>query len=121
MSYYGDHIDYNTGQKCECSLAISGGHYRGRAETDSLSRSCPTCDGDGYDLHSRMANRRPCPDCVDGVYPKAAVERAMWAVNDHMEGAIPEEWASLSDLQRHAACRSALAAIRAFHDEGSEG
>lgn len=28
---YGDHIDYNTGQKCDCSLAISGGHYRGRA------------------------------------------------------------------------------------------
>lgn len=24
---YGNHINYNTGQPCDCSLAINGGHY----------------------------------------------------------------------------------------------
>jgi hypothetical protein len=27
MMSYGNHINYNTGQPCDCSLAINGGHY----------------------------------------------------------------------------------------------
>lgn len=76
---------------------------------DFLSHSCSTCEGTGYDPHSRMANRRPCPDCYDGVYPKAAVERACDAAFEAMR----REGCTFMDVT--------LAAIRAFHNERSEG
>ena len=89
--------------------------------SDSLSHSCPTCDGTGYDPHSRMANRRPCPDCIDG-YPKAAVERVAMAIE-----AEAKKWPVAPNYQGPGVYRLgasmeelALAAIRAFHNEGSE-
>ena len=86
--------------------------------SDVLSHSCPTCEGTGYDPHSRMANRRPCPDCIDG-YPKAAVERAVKAYRE----AWAKWWRTVGleseDLDADER-EVVLAAIRAFHNEGSE-
>lgn len=51
--------------------------------TDSLSHSCPTCNGTGEvsckcrgEFHACAPPfSGPCPDCVDG-YPKDRIERA---------------------------------------------
>ena len=78
--------------------------------SDSLSHSCPTCGGTGIlhepcDAHPTTIR---CPDCYDGVYPKAAVERAAKAIEDVGPDREFEDYA--------------LAAIRAYHNEGrSEG
>lgn len=90
---------------------------------DPLFHSCSTCEGTGYDPHSRMANRRPCPDCYGG-YPKAAVERAAKVIADFFDNWCDDApyWPT-DDLMihNHDIRKDALAAIRAFHNEGSEG
>ena len=76
--------------------------------SDPLFHSCSTCGGTGTlhepcDAHPTTIR---CPDCIDG-YPKAAVERAAKAIEDVGPDREFEDYA--------------LAAIRAYHNEGSEG
>lgn len=101
--------------------------------SDSLSHSCPTCGGTGkvegcghglmvshvMDCGTRATYK--CPDCIGG-YPKAAVERATKAAftayfgdpdtqgNERYNPLDEKEWEPV-----------ALAAIRAFHNEGNKG
>lgn len=83
---------------------------------DSFSHSCPTCGGSGVDVIAIGSGggvgpiTQPCPDCVDGVYPKAGVERAALAVKRAYMETEGDFWTEL-----------ALAAIRAFHNDGGEG
>lgn len=91
---------------------------------DFLSHSCPTCGGTGTlhepcDAHPTTIR---CPDCYDG-YPKAAVERAAKVIADFFNNWCDDApyWPT-DDLMiyNHDIRKDALAAIRAFHNEGSE-
>lgn len=86
---------------------------------DSLSHSCPTCKGnvilgihylsDPYTGEVLSAQEEICPDCIDGVYPKAAVERASAVFSE------------LTDINAPSAAQTATPRIiGAYYNEGEE-
>ena len=103
--------------------------------SDSLSHSCPTCPNETKGkVHANTPSGDvcswcqsggdcSCPDCYGG-YPKAAVERAAKVIADFFDNWCDDApyWPT-DDLMiyNHDIRKDALAAIRAFHNEGSEG
>lgn len=99
---------------------------------DSLSHSCPTgdsgvmpcCGRTPFEVSrdDRMTLDESLVTCYGG-YPKAAVERAAKVIADFFDNWCDDApyWPT-DDLMiyNHDIRKDALAAIRAFHNEGSE-